>query len=260
MLIEQIPALVKQNKTVALVVVTASSGSTPSEPGKEMLVDDSGSIGGTVGGGQLEFRAIEYARECIAKNQSKAFRFDLKKDLSMECGGSVDLFIKVYSPSMQLILVGGGHVNHALYKMAEVMGWEATVVDDRADIVSEQRYPAAKRICGNIGDETERLKLSEEDYVVIATQGHGYDEIALGNLVGKHPKYIGVIGSRRKVTQMMQSLAEKGILREDLDRVYAPIGIALGGDGPAEVALSILSEIQLVKRGGELKHMKLDGV
>lgn len=258
MLIEQIPAFIKQNKTVALVVVTASSGSTPSEPGKEMLVDDSGNIGGTVGGGQLEFKAIEYARECIAKNESKSFHFDLKIDLSMECGGSVDLFIKVYSPSMQLILVGGGHVNHALYKMADVMGYEVTVIDDRADIVSAQRYPSAKRlICGNIGDETEKIGLSEEDYVVIATQGHGYDETALGNIVSKRPKYIGVIGSRRKVTQMMQSLAEKGIPKEQLDQVYAPVGIALGGDEPAEVALSILSEIQLVKRGGELRHMKI---
>jgi xanthine dehydrogenase accessory factor len=258
MLIEQIPALVRKNKTVALVVVTASSGSTPAEPGKEMLVDASGSIGGTVGGGQLEFKAIEYAKECIAKNENKPFHFDLKKDLGMECGGSVDLFIRVYSPSMQLVLVGGGHVNHALYRMAEVMGFDVTVIDDRADIVSEQRYPNAKRlICGNIGDETEKLELSGEDYVVIATQGHGYDEIALGNLVGKHPRYIGVIGSRRKVTQMMQSLMEKGVPKEELDRVYAPVGIALGGDEPAEVALSILSEIQLTRRGGEMRHMKL---
>ena len=258
MLIEQIPVLVKQNKTVALVVVTASSGSTPSEPGKEMLVDESGSIGGTVGGGRLEFRMIEYARECIVKNESKAFHFDLKKDLGMECGGSVDLFVRVYSPSMQLILVGGGHVNHALYKMAHVIGFDITVIDDRADIVSPQRYPDAKQlICGNIGDETKKLGVSGEDYVVIATQGHINDEAALGNLVDKHPKYIGVIGSRRKVTQMMQSLAEKGVPKEELDSVYAPVGIALGGDEPAEVALSILSEIQLVRREGSLRHMKL---
>lgn len=258
MLIEQIPTFIKQNKTIALVVVTASSGSTPAEPGKEMLVDDSGHIDGTVGGGRLEFKAIEYAKECIAKNESKSFHFDLKKDLGMECGGAVDLFIRVYSPSIQLVLVGGGHVNHALYKMADVIGYEVTVVDDRADIVSAQRYPNAKRrICGNIGDETEKLEVSGEDYVVIATQGHVNDEISLGNLIGKKPKYVGVIGSRKKVATLMQSLAEKGIPKEELDRVYAPVGIALGGDEPAEVALSILSEIQLIKRGGALKHMKL---
>ena len=257
MLIEQIPEMIKKNKAVALVTVTASSGSTPAEPGKEMLVDDSGNIGGTVGGGQLEFKAIEYAKECIEKKESKSLHFDLKKDLSMECGGSADLFIKVYSPSMQLILIGGGHVNHALYQMADVMGYDVTVIDDRADIVSVRRFPNAKRlICGNIGDESEKIELSEENYVVIATQGHGYDEIALGNLIGKKPKYIGVIGSRKKVVVMMQNLAEKGIPKEELDRVYAPVGIALGGDEPAEVALSILSEIQLIKRGGTLRHMK----
>lgn len=257
MLIEKIPQLIKQNKIVALVSITVADGSTPAEPGAEMIVDETGNIGGTVGGGALEHRAIEDAKKCITKKESRSFSYDLKADLGMECGGSAEFYVKVYTPAMQLILIGGGHVNHALYKMADIMGYDVTVIDDRKEIVSPERYPAARRlICGNIGQETEKITLSPSDYVVIATQGHKFDEQALGNIAPRRPKYIGVIGSRRKVAAMMGNLLKKGIKKEDLDRVYAPIGIALGGGSPAEVAISILSEIVLIQNNGSLKHMK----
>jgi len=257
MLIEKIPELIRKNKTVALVSVTVADGSTPAHPGAEMLVDEGGNIGGTVGGGALEHRAIEDAKKCIQRKESRSFSYDLKKDLGMECGGSAEYFVKIYAPAMQLVLIGAGHVNHALYKMADIMGFEVTVVDNRKEIVSEERYPSAKRrICGSFAEETMGLSLSPLDYVVIATQGHKFDEESLGNIAPKHPKYIGVIGSRRKVAAMMGNLVQKGVLKEDLDKVYAPIGIALGGGSPAEVALSILSEIVLIMNSGSLRHMK----
>jgi xanthine dehydrogenase accessory factor len=258
MLIEKIPELIKQNKIVALVSITVADGSTPAEPGAEMLVNETGNIGGTVGGGALEHRAIEDAKKCIQKKESRSFSYDLKKDLGMECGGSAEYYVKVYAPAMQLILIGGGHVNHALYKMADIMGYDVTVIDDRKEIVSPERYPAARRlICGNIAEETQKIALSPSDYVVIATQGHKFDEQALGNIAPKHPKYIGVIGSRRKVATMMGNLIQKGVPKEDLDKVYAPVGLALGGGSPAEVAVSILSEIVLICNNGSLKHMKI---
>ncbi len=257
MLIEKIPGLIKQNRTVALVSVTSADGPTPANPGAEMLVDEGGNIGGTVGGGALEHQAIEDAKACIRKKESRSFDYELKRDLNMECGGSVKFFVKVYAPAMQLILVGGGHVNHALYKMADIMGFDVTVIDDRKEIVSAERYPGAKRlICGDIGDETKKIKLLPTDYVVIATQGHGFDEDALGNIAPKHPAYVGVIGSRRKVATMKKNLIEKGVSQEDLDAVYAPVGLALGGGAPAEVAISILSEIVLIRNKGSLRHMK----
>lgn len=258
MLIEQIGEMVRQNKSVALVTVTGSAGSAPAEPGKEMLVGQTGSIGGTVGGGALEYRAVEDAKECIRTGQSRAFHYDLQKDLGMECGGSADYFVKVYAPAPRLILVGGGHVNHALYQMAVVMGYDVTVIDDRPDIVSPARYPQAKRlVCGDIDEETKKLEIFPEDFVVIATHGHRHDAVALANLAVKKTRYVGMIGSRRKVTETVKKLIEKGVPKAALDSVYAPVGIALGGDEPAEVALSILGEMQLVRRGGALRHMRL---
>ncbi len=258
MLIERIPELIKRNKTVALVTVTAACGSTPAEVGKDMLVDETGNIGGTVGGGNLEYVSIEKAKESISLGLSQSVSFDLKKDLGMECGGQVDMFIKVYAPPTQVVLVGAGHVGHAVYQFARILGYDAVVIDDRAEVASNQHYPEAKAvIVGDIAQECEKLELvSENTYVVIASRGHKCDEIALYHLIQKKPRYIGVIGSRNKVKVMMGNLLEKGIPQELLDAVYSPIGIALGGGQPAEVALSIISEILLVKNGGTLTHMK----
>lgn len=258
MLIERIPELIRQNKTVALVTVTAACGSTPAEVGKEMLVDASGNIGGTIGGGNLEFVSVNKAQESISRGLSHAVQFDLKKDLGMECGGEAEIFIKVYMPPTQIVLVGAGHIGQAIYQYAKVLGFDVVVVDDRDEVASKQHYPQAKdRFIGDIGEECGKLSFAPEStYVVIATHGHKCDEVALYHLIQKNPKYIGVIGSRKKVGIMMENLRQKGIPKEKLDTVYSPIGIALGGGQPAEVALSIMSEILLERNEGTLEHMK----
>ena len=257
MLIERIPDLIANNKAVALVTVTAASGSTPAEVGKEMLVDNTGNIGGTVGGGNLEYVAIQKAQECIDRNLSASFHFDLKQDLGMVCGGEADIFIKVYSPAVQLVIVGAGHIGQALYKFADALGYDVVVIDDREDVASPEHFPnAKKRLAGDIGEICEKITLAPSAYIVIATHGHKCDETALYHLIQKNPKYIGVIGSRNKVATLMADMINKGVPQEKLDTVYAPIGIALGGGQPAEIAVSIISEILLVKNGGRLAHMK----
>lgn len=257
MLIERIPQLIAENKTVALVTVTSSGGSTPAEVGKEMLVDSSGNIGGTIGGGNLEYVSIQKAQECIGRGASASVRFDLKKDLGMECGGEAEIFIKIYGPATELVLVGAGHIGQALYKFAETLGFDVVVIDDREEVATRGHYPGAKKILvGDIGEECEKLSLSPSAYVVIATRGHRCDEAALYHMIQKDPKYIGVIGSRNKVAVMMSNLRDKGVPQEKLDAVYSPIGLALGGGQPAEIAVSIISEISLLKNGGRLEHMK----
>ncbi len=257
MLIERIPELIASNKAVALVTVTAAGGSTPAEVGKEMLVDLTGLIGGTIGGGNLEFVAVRKAQECLDRGHSTTYSFDLKKDLGMECGGAVDIFIKIYSPATQLVLVGAGHIGRELYKFAEALGYSVVVVDDREEVATQQHFPNAKQILvGDIGELCATLELSPSAFVVIATRGHKCDETALYHLIQKSPCYIGVIGSRNKVSVMMGNLRTRGIPQEKLDAVYSPIGLALGGGQPAEIAVSIISEILLVKNGGRLAHMK----
>ncbi len=258
MLIERIPELISQNKSVALVTVTSAGGSTPAEVGKEMLVDSTGNIGGTIGGGNLEYISVKKARESIERNTSSAVHFDLKEDLGMDCGGEVEIFIKVYSPAIQLVLVGAGHIGRMLYQYADILGYDVTVIDDREAVAARQHYAHARKILvGDIGEECKNLVISQPTtYVVIATHGHRCDELALYHMIQKDPKYLGVIGSRNKVAVMLKNLEQKGIPKEKLDAVYTPIGIALGGGQPAEIALSIMSEILLIKNEGKLMHMR----
>lgn len=258
MIIEKIPKLIKDNVTVALVTVTKSSGSTPADVGKEMLVSPKGNIGGTIGGGQLELKTIALAKQSIERNKNMVISYDLKKDLGMECGGMVEMFVKVYSPLTKIVIIGGGHVGNAVYKLAKVMGYDTLVIDDRSDVLSNKHYPNEENLLtGNIDEITKNLDISPQStYVVIATHGHREDEIALYNMILKKPKYIGLIGSTFKVENTINNLIKKGIDKKLLDQVYAPIGIALGGGQPNEIALSIMSEILLLKNEGELKHMR----
>ena len=258
MLIEMIPELVKQNKNVALVSVISSSGSTPAEVGKEMIVDANGIIDGTVGGGNLEFRAIKVAQECLKNRLSQKFEFDLNKDLSMLCGGTVEIYVKVYCPSTHLVLIGAGHINKVLYQLAEILGYKTTIIDDRAELLTKENFPnASELILGDIGAEAEKLEVFADDtFVVIASHGHLCDQDAVESMLLKKTKYIGVIGSKAKVEKMLEKLSKKGFSKEDMDRIYAPIGIALGGQRPSEIAMSIMGEILLIKNGGKLEHMK----
>ena len=224
-------------------------------------MEQAGLIDGTIGGGNLEYVSIKKAQKCLERGQSTTAHFDLKEDLGMECGGAVDIFIKVYSPAVSLVLVGAGHIGRVLYQYAQTLGYDVVVIDDRAEVATHKHFPSAKKLLvGDIGVSCEKLSIAPSaTYIVIATHGHKCDEIALYHMIQKNPRYIGVIGSRNKVATMMSSLKGKGIPQEKLDAVYAPIGLALGGGQPAEIAVSIISEILLVKNGGRTAHKRSIG-
>lgn len=258
MFIENVLNEVSNGNKIALVLVTQSSGSTPADVGKEMIVYEDGTSKGTVGGGNLEYRTIERALECLKIEKDQHITFDLNNDLNMNCGGEVSVFIKIYKPKDELIIIGGGHVGCELNKFAKLLNFKTTIIDNRELINEGGRLDGADNI--KIGDYTEILSEinmnSVSTYVVIATHGHLNDEEALHYCIKKNTKYIGVIGSKGKVKYMMDSLKSKGIDENKLSKIYSPIGLNLGGNSPAEVALSIISEIMLIKNNGKLEHMK----
>jgi xanthine dehydrogenase accessory factor len=251
---------IENGKSGAVVTVTKSSGSTPADVGKMMIVYEDGSIDGTVGGGNLEKQTISIALDLLRKGKSEGISFDLTKDLGMNCGGSVELFIKIVKPDYRLILVGGGHIAFSLNKIAKLVNFRTVIFDDREDMLTEERFGNAdETIFGDIASNLSKFNFNENDFIVIVTHGHKNDEDALFEVIDKNVKYIGVIGSKRKIKVMFDNLFERGISRESIEKVYSPIGLRLGGNSPEEVALSIISEIQLVKTGAILGHMK-DGL
>lgn len=164
-------------------------------------------------------------------------------------GGEPVEFEHVIETSPTLVIAGGGHVGLALSNVAEPMGFEVVVIDDRADYASAARFPDAERRVGDIATELSRIKLGETSYVVIVTRGHQHDADALEAVIRSPAKYIGLIGSRRKIHMILKGLRAEGVDESALAKVHAPIGLGIGAVTPEEIAVSIAAELTAVRRG-----------
>ncbi|MCF6466153.1 XdhC family protein [Clostridium sp. Cult2] len=253
----------KNSKSVATITIVSSEGSTPRGVGSSMLVDEEGNIlEGTIGGGALEEKAKRDAIYCIKRNKSLLIEYNLDRDsktgniLPMACGGKVSLFIKVYNSQEKLILVGAGHVAEKIAKMASILGYFITVLDSREERLTSNLFPDVEYlILGDIVENLEKMEVDHNTSIIIVTHGHKYDQDALEVVLKSNAKYIGMIGSKNKVRTTFNNLLEKGYLKEELSKVYTPIGLDLGGETPEEIALSIMAEIQAVKYEKEAPHL-----
>ena len=251
---------VRKGETVGLAMITRADGSSPGKAGSMMVVTSTGRTYGTVGGGAIEKTVTQQGVKCIEMGKGGSFHYGLNRDpgsLDMECGGDVDVYIRVFEKKPQLWIIGGGHISKSLYQFSEILNFEVEIFEDREEYASKDRFPKAKNI--NLGklEETLSGKSVEGDtYAVVVTRGHRYDQIAVEYLLEKELRYIGMIGSKNKVKTAFQALREKGFSKAQLDRIYAPVGIDLKGPSPEEIALSIMTEIVVIKNKGNLMHLK----
>lgn len=246
-------------KKIAFIMLTKSSGSTPRKKGSLMAIDEDYNMIGSVGGGSLEANVIKQAKEAIKLGEDSEFEYVLEEDkiLKMACGGDASGYIKIFKPKKKLVIVGLGHVGYEIYKMATNLDFHLTLIEDRKEFVSNDRVKDADEILiGDIKKSLKNYNINKDTYVVIVTRGHKFDEIALEEVIYKNPAYIGVIGSQKKTTKIMNNLIDKGIDKNELKKVYSPIGIDMGSQMPNEIALGILAEILIIKNNGSLDHMK----
>ncbi|HTP13156.1 MAG TPA: XdhC family protein [Bacteroidota bacterium] len=149
-----------------------------------------------------------------------------------------------------LIVFGGGHVGKYLAQIASVAGFSSTVIDDREEFADTDRFPGVARVFSSEFDTSfEKITITPSTYIVIVTRGHSYDEQVLGRAVRTPAKYIGMIGSKRKVIACFENLRNKGVPLSDLKRVHAPIGLDIGAVSAEEIAVSIVAELIRVRRG-----------
>ncbi len=248
---EEVVECLKENKPAALATVTGVTGSTPARVGAKMLVYADGTTLGTIGGGKLEAEVIKAAGQAI--NNMEPFFSDYSlnaDDAGMVCGGGASVFIEPLLPASQLLIAGAGHVSQYVARLGKMLGFEVAVVDDRPEFANKEFFPEADRLIVNdIGQALAEYKITVNTYIVIVTRGHQYDESALERVVNSNAAYIGMIGSKNKVKTIFDNLRRKGIKDASLDKVYAPIGLKLGGKKPPEIAVSILAEILQVRYG-----------
>lgn len=253
--VNKMSILNKENKRFAFVSITEANGSSPAKVGQNMIVLEDGTITGTCGGGLIEKNIIDLSISALEIGKSKSFDYDLTK-IGMSCGGNVKGFIQVQSTDNNIIIIGGGHVGKKLYDITRHLQFNITIVDDREDFACIERFPDCNVVYCSYNSITDFVDIDKHTYVVIATSGHKSDLIALEQALSKSPKYIGMIGSRRKVNEIITSVKNNGITNEMLNNVYAPIGLDIASQEVGEIAISILSEILLIKNNGDLRHLK----
>jgi xanthine dehydrogenase accessory factor len=192
----------------------------------------------------------------IPKSIFTKFEPAIQKD-----GNTTNIFEPIEGRS-SLFIFGGGHVGRAVAKSANIAGFRVTVVDDRIEFASKDSQPDAEEvICLPFRNISDNINIPSNAYTVIVTRGHRYDELVLDQVIRFKPKYIGMIGSKRKVLVAFQHLIEKGYDEKELDQVFAPVGLDIGAVTVEEIAISITAEMISVKRitpdNSTIKHKKL---
>ncbi len=247
-------ARITHNERIALVTIVDVSGSSPGKLGSKMLVNESGLIAGTIGGGALEAKAIKEAISALKDGKGRFLSYQLnKEEASLEdwmiCGGNIKLFIDVITPQEEIVIFGAGHIAITLSEIAKMTGFKVTVIDEREEFANANRFPHADQIIvSEPARALKEIKNIDFSYIVVVTRGHLKVEEVLMSVFEYKPKYIGMIGSKEKNREIFKHLKENGISEENIGKVFAPIGLKIGAQTPEEIAISIMAQIIQVKR------------
>jgi xanthine dehydrogenase accessory factor len=261
-LFEEIVRMRRAGRRGALATIVHTNGSIPSYESSRMLVRDDGSIIGTIGGGCVEAEVWAAAKEVIQIEQPRKMTFNLNHeagyDAGLICGGTLEIFVEPILPQPTLYLFGGGHISTALALVAGQAGFEIGIVDDRETFANRERFPMAGEVYTTYEEAFEKIRPNASSYLVIVTRGHKDDMRVLAWAVDTEARYIGMIGSKRKVISVYKALEKEGFAPEKFERVHAPVGLDIGALTPEEIAVSITAELIAVRRNApNLPHKSL---
>lgn len=245
---EELIQISEQGLSAVLATVVEVEGNRRVEPGAKCLVRDGKVRADTIGHTGVVQAIVQESEERLRNEQSKLVSLEIP-----EAGGRLEVFFEVMLAPLKLIVVGAGHIALPLVRMAKILDFHVTVIDDRLLYANRERFPDADEVLvGNMAQLLKEMPMTPSTYVVLITRGHMYDEPCLREIIYSQAKYIGMIGSRRRVKACFQRFRdEEKIAEEVIERVYAPIGLDIATETPAEIALSILAEVIKVRRGGK---------
>lgn len=257
-MVEAVEAALDGAEPVVVATVVTAGEIEGLPVGAKLLVHRDGSRVGAIDGGAVDELVVATANEAFT-----AFpRVPMQTLYVHRAGGSAtrrseaqpgdaELMVQLYEAPARLLIVGGGHVGLAIAQVAEIAGFDITVLDDRPDFANRERFPMAEHVvCGEIDEELRDLPLGPSAFIVLVSRGHQVDELALREVVGREAAYVGMIGSRRRTATVIGHLVEEGLDEAALRRVRTPIGLDIGAETPEEIAVSIVGEMILERRGG----------
>ncbi len=259
---EEIVRMRRAGQRGALATIVHTNGSIPSYESSRMLVREDGTIAGTIGGGCVEADVWAAAREAMEREAPRKMVFNLNHEASYDngliCGGTLEVFVEPILPQPIAYLFGGGHVSMAVAKSASTAGFGIVVIDDREQFANRERFPMADRVITSFEEAFTQIRPNASSYLIIVTRGHKQDMRVLSWAVRTDARYIGMIGSKRKVLSTYKALEAEGFGPEEFERVFAPMGVDIGALSPEEIAVSVTAELVAVRRNAaSIAHKKL---
>jgi xanthine/CO dehydrogenase XdhC/CoxF family maturation factor len=236
---------------------------------QRMLIEENSDVPvGSLGEKTLDEYALRYAHHLLADERQEIITAflseivatlagtDFSRSRADDSGGVISdktrLLFEISRPLPQLIVCGGGHVGQAVARAGRLLDFQVTVIDDRAEFASREKFPdeSIHLMADDFIAALQMLRITPASHIVIVTRGHKHDEMCLREVIDKPARYIGMIGSRRRTTTIRTLLQRDGVSAALLEKLHAPIGLDIGAQTPEEIALAILAEIILLRRGG----------
>lgn len=251
----------KENKVYAVASVVQTEGNTPRKPGAKMLVLADGTTHGTIGGGIVEKQAIADCMIAIRSGQTMLKTYSAISpeivEKGMVCGNNMTIFIEPGERLPYLYLCGCGHVAQAVLPLAKSMGYYVVAIDAR-DIsgYEEALAPADELHILESFDKIGDLEFVPGSAFIACSFSHKTDGDILNVILSKEPSYVGMLGGKPKIRALFTKLRENGYSEEVLKQIHAPIGLDIGGEKPAEIAVSIMAEILAARNGGSCRPMR----
>jgi len=247
--LRQMQALLEEGTSFVCVTLVDIKGSTPRAQGGRMLVTAYGLHSGTVGGGLVEAKALEFSQEFLQQNelsgQTKFIQWNLNRDIGMSCGGSVKLYFERFNTNpWQIMIFGAGHVAQALIPLLLTLDCQLTCYDTRSEWLDKlPESPKLNKLCvENLEEKVEQI--SEKAFVLIMTHGHRSDFYVVQKFLEHRSQwFLGVIGSRSKAATLKKELKKEGLKQKQIEKLFCPLGFSLGGNHPQEIAVSITAQL-----------------
>ncbi len=240
--------LLEQGKSVAIATIISTKGSFPRKEGTRMLVSEDGEFWGTIGGGAVERNVLDLARSAIRDKRIIVEEFSSTKNNEqpnkMICGGRATVVIESYHPSKEILIFGAGHVGLAIYQIVHFLGFNVTVVDDRKEFATPERFPHAEKVIRKTFSASfKQTMVTKQTAIIVCTRRHDMDQACLEFALKTDAAYIGLLGSRSKWAQIKRNLKDKGFKPAEIRRVYCPIGLDIGAHTPEEIAVSVAAQL-----------------
>ena len=253
-ILKELSSAIEDDKSVVLATVIDTRRSVPRHAGSKMLVYRDGTTSGSIGGGEMESRVIEESNGVFGDGKPRLVSYTLtdpgRGDPGI-CGGDVSLYLEAYMPTSTVFVIGCGHIGRAVAELAHWMGFRVVAFDDRPELADPKLLPDADVVVsGDIAAALDKSPITSETHVVVVSRSSPVDVKVLPALLESPARSIGVMGSRTRWRATRAALVEAGMTEEALNRLTSPIGLELNAETPEEIAVSILGEIVMERRGG----------